>query len=45
MYIGSLIDFDRSILMYPDQWTKIQKQIHVLNTRMDKCLFLNFFLS
>jgi len=28
MYIGSLIDFDRSILMYPDQWTKIQKQIH-----------------
>jgi len=28
MYIGSLIDFDRSILMHPDQWTKIQNQIN-----------------
>jgi glycerol-3-phosphate O-acyltransferase len=28
MYIGSLIDFDRSIVMYPEQWTKIQNQIN-----------------
>jgi len=32
MYIGSLIDFDRSIVMYPEQWTKIQNQINVLHT-------------
>jgi glycerol-3-phosphate O-acyltransferase len=28
MYIGSLIDFDRSILMYPERWTLIQDQIN-----------------
>ena len=27
MYIGSLIDFERSIMRYPDRWTTIQSQL------------------
>lgn len=26
-YIGSLIEFDRSILRYPERWTKVQEQL------------------
>ena len=29
VYIGSLIDFERSVLMNPERWTLIQKQIEV----------------
>ena len=27
MYIGSLVDFERSIMRHPERWTKIQSQI------------------
>ena len=27
MYIGSLIDFERSIMRHPDRWTTIQSQL------------------
>ena len=26
-YIGSLIEFDRSILRYPERWSKVQEQL------------------
>jgi len=29
VYIGSLIDFERSVLMNPERWTLIQKQMEV----------------
>ena len=40
IYIGSLIDFDRSILMYPKRWTIIQEQIAVGT----KSFFISFIL-
>lgn len=29
IYIGSLIDFDKSVLMHPERWTVVQEQIKV----------------
>jgi len=26
-YIGSLVEFDRSILRYPERWTAIKQQL------------------